>query len=173
MEHVDWQQMLIPGSSLLEIVLRGSVVYLTLFAAFRLLPRRTAGAMGPSDLLVLVLIADAVQNGMAGGYESVTEALVLAATIIGWAQLIDWLDYRFPRLRIAAPGPRQVIRDGEIIWNNLKREQVSEEELRSQLREQGLDSTEDVVAAYIEGDGHLSILRRGRQSMRRKERTAT
>jgi uncharacterized membrane protein YcaP (DUF421 family) len=170
MFEIDWEALLVPSGSLAEVVVRGSFIYLLIFAALRLLPRRAVGAVGASDLLVLVLIADAVQNAMAGEYHSITEGAVLAGTIFGWATLIDWLDYRFPGLRLAAAGPRQVIRQGEILWNNLKREQVSEDELMSELRQQGLDSTRDVIAAYIEGDGHFSVLKRGGQRMRRKER---
>ena len=173
MFDIDWQELFVPSGSLAEIFVRGTVIYLLLFAALRLLPRRTAGALAPSDILVLVIIADAVQNAMAGEYRSITEGVLLAATIFGWATLIDWLDYRFPRLHIGSARAVQVIREGEILWNNLKREQVSEEELMSELRQQGLDSTRDVIAAFIEGDGHFSILRRGGQRMRRKESRAT
>lgn len=67
MFDLDWSTLLIPTESLVEIAIRGTVVYLVLFLAMRLLPRRTIGALGPSDLLVVVLIADAVQNAMAGG----------------------------------------------------------------------------------------------------------
>jgi uncharacterized membrane protein YcaP (DUF421 family) len=82
---IDWEKLLVPSGSLAEIVIRGTVIYLALFAAVRLLPRRTVGSLGSSDLLVLVVIADAVQNGMAGEYRSITEGLALAGTIFGWA----------------------------------------------------------------------------------------
>ena len=173
MFEIDWQALFVPSGSLAEIFIRGTVIYLLLFAALRFLPRRTAGALAPSDILVLVIIADAVQNAMAGEYHSITEGVLLAATIFGWATFIDWLDYRFPRWHIGSAREVQVIRDGEILWNNLEREQVSEEELMSELRQQGLDSTRDVIAAFIEGDGHFSILKRGGQRMRRKESRAT
>src|SRR6476659_1641776 len=100
MGDVDWHQLFHPSRPLLETVVRGTIVYLSLFLAMRFLPRRTIGATGPSDLLVIVLIADAVQQGMAGEYKSVTEALLLAGVIFGWAMLIDFLDARFPRLQL-------------------------------------------------------------------------
>ena len=156
----DWQSLLVPSGSVLEIMVRGTVVYLTLFACFRLLPRRTLGGLGPSDLLIIVLIADAVQNAMGNNYESVSEGLVLAATIIGWSQVIDWLDYRLPHLNLASAAPRPLIRDGRILRRNLAREQITEEELMSELRQQGLESTEEVRLAFIEGDGRFSVLRR-------------
>ena len=157
----DWQALFIPSNSLTEIVVRGTVIYLALFLAMRFLPRRTVGGMGPSDLLLIVLIADAVQNGMGGRYESITEALVLAAVLFAWDALIDWLDFRFPQLAIAAGRPVIVIRDGMIIHRNLARERMSEEELMSQLRQHGIDSPRSVRSAFIEGDGHMSVLLRG------------
>lgn len=160
MFDIDWQQLLVPSGSVAEIVLRGSVVYLVLFAVLRLMPRRTIGSMGPSDLLVLVIIADAVQNAMSDGYESLTEGLVLAATIVAWATVIDWLDYRYPHWHLASAKPLPLIRDGQLLHANLKRQQVTEEEVMAQLRQHGLASARDVVTAYLEGDGRMSVLTR-------------
>ena len=160
MFEVDWQQMLIPSGSVLEIFLRGTLIYLALFVTMRFIPRRTIGSMGPSDLLVVVLIADAVQNGMADSYESVTEALVLAATIIGWAMLIDRIDHRFPQLHLAEGKPLRLISDGVLLRENMKRQQITEEEVMAQLRQHGLDSPRTVVSAFLEGDGRISVLTR-------------
>ncbi len=161
MFEFDWQALFIPSGSLVEIAVRGTVIYLALFAAMRLLPRRTVGGMGPSDLLLVVLIADAVQNGMGGKYESLTEALLLAAVLFAWDAFIDWLDFRFPKLAIGSARPVMVIRDGKVIHRNLAREQISEDELMAQLRQHGIDSPRGVRSAYIEGDGHMSVLLRG------------
>ena len=72
--EIDWQSVFIPSLHIGEIVLRGTIVYLFLFILLRLL-RRGAGAIGISDLLVVVLIADAAQNAMASEYKSITEGL--------------------------------------------------------------------------------------------------
>ena len=79
-----------------EIVVRGSAIYLSLWAIFRFVVHRDVGAVGIADILVLVLVADAAQNAMAGGYHTVGEGLVLIATLIAWNVLFDWLAYRFP-----------------------------------------------------------------------------
>src|SRR5215212_8635572 len=94
---IDWRAVFVPTVSLLEIVLRGTVVYLLLFFVLRLL-RREAGALGISDLLVVVLIADAAQNAMSSEYKSVTEGAALVGTIIAWDYALDWLGYTFPPL---------------------------------------------------------------------------
>jgi uncharacterized membrane protein YcaP (DUF421 family) len=163
---IDWESLFIPSQSLLEIVIRGTVIYLALFLAMRLLPRRTIGAIGPSDLLVVVLIADAVQNGMAGEYHSITEAIVLVAVIFGWATLIDWLDFRFPQWHLAEAGPLKLIANGEFLRANMKRQLITEEELIAQLRLHGQDSPQSVVSAYVEGDGQISVILRGHEPLK-------
>lgn len=96
---VDWQSLLALNVPLLEIVVRGSAIYWFLFVLFRLLVRRELGAVGMADLLVLVIIADAAQNAMAGEYTTITEGMVLIATVMGWNVFIDGLVYRFPFAR--------------------------------------------------------------------------
>jgi uncharacterized membrane protein YcaP (DUF421 family) len=160
MFDVDWSRLFMPSASLPEIFLRGSVIYLALFAAMRFLPRREVGGLGAADLLVIVLIADAVQAGMSGRYESITEGLLLAGTIFLWATLIDWLDYRFPHLRLAEGPPVMVVKHGRLLRRNMRREQVTEDEVHEQLRLHGYEKLEDVAAAYIEGDGQFSVLGR-------------
>src|SRR6185436_17183725 len=94
MQHaIDWHRMFVPSGSLVELVIRGSLMYLLILAGFRIF-RRDAGSLSVSDLLVVVLIADASQNGMAGEYHSLTEGAVIVATIFAWNYLLDWLAYR-------------------------------------------------------------------------------
>lgn len=118
MFDVDWEALWVPSGSLAEIAIRGAVVYLALFVAMRLLPRREVGGVGPADILVVVIIADAVQQAMAGGYRSITEGLLLAAVIFAWATLIDAIDYRFPQLHLAAARPKLVVSKGRFIHRN-------------------------------------------------------
>ena len=164
MFDVDWAKLFVPNLPLLEVFIRGSVIYLALFAVMRFLPRREVGGLGAADILVIVLIADAVQNGMSGQYESITEGLLLALTIFGWASLIDWLDFRFPALRLAEGPPLMVVRNGRMLRRNMDREQVTEDEVMAQLRQHGFEKLEDVASAYIEGDGQFSVLGKRRDS---------
>jgi uncharacterized membrane protein YcaP (DUF421 family) len=158
---IDWQRLFVPGGSLAEIALRGAVMYLALFCLFRLLPRRHIGLLGTSDLLVVVLIADAAQNGLAGEYRSITEGLVLVGTILLLDYGIDWADYRFPALRLNPTHPVPLVRDGRVVLGTMSREKITEEELMALLREQGVEDLRDVAQAFIEGDGHVSVFRRG------------
>jgi uncharacterized membrane protein YcaP (DUF421 family) len=155
---IDWAELFVPSGSLLEVMVRGTVLYLSLFTMLRLLPRRQVGSVGVSDLLVLVLLADAAQNGMSGDYQSITEGVVLVATILAWNYLIDWLDHRFPALRINASGPLLLVRDGRMVRANMRREKVTMDELMRQLRQHGIEDIAAVKRAYVEGDGRISII---------------
>ena len=144
-----------------EIVFRGSVLYLGLFTLFRFVVRRDVGAVGIADLLVLVLVADAAQNAMAGGYDTIAEGLILVGTLVGWNVLFDWLAFRFPRFaRFAEPPPLLLVRDGKVQHRNLRREFVTLGDLMGKLRGFGIDDLGDVEKAYMESDGEITVVPR-------------
>lgn len=116
MGTIHWPELFGIDTSLLEIAIHGGVVYLALFVLLRLARRRETAAMGVTDLLVLVLLADAAQNAMAGGYQSITDGIVLVAAIISCALTLDWLGYRLPRVRpLIRPTPVRLIQDGVVL----------------------------------------------------------
>ncbi|HEX2980563.1 MAG TPA: YetF domain-containing protein, partial [Anaerolineaceae bacterium] len=150
-----------PDTPILEIFVRGSVMYLALFVLLRVILKREAGTVGISDLLVVVLLADAAQNGMAGNYQSISDGVLLVATIILWSYFLDWLGYRFPRIeRLIHPSPLALVKDGRILRNNLRKEFITEDELMEMIREEGVARVEDVREAYMEGDGRVSVITR-------------
>jgi uncharacterized membrane protein YcaP (DUF421 family) len=156
--ELDWKSIFVPSVPLLEIVLRGSIVYLFLFFLLRIL-RRQAGALDIQDLLVVVLLADAAQNAMASEYKSITDGLILVSTIIFWDYLLNWLDFRFPKLRhVLRPSPSLLIKNGRLQRYNMRRELITEEELMEKLREQGIDNVAEVEESYLEPDGQVSVI---------------
>lgn len=143
-----------------ELVLRGSLIYWFLFLLFRFVLRRDAGSMGLADILMVVLIADAAQNGMSGEYKTVTEAAVLVGTIGFWNYTIDWLSFHLPAFaRFAEPGIVPLVRHGRVLGANLRRELITIDELKSQLRESGVASIKEVKHAFLESDGHVSVIK--------------
>jgi uncharacterized membrane protein YcaP (DUF421 family) len=119
-------------------VIRGTIAYLAIFVLLRLVFKRQSGNVRMSDLLVLVLIADAAQNAMAANYQSVPDGLLLVVTIIGWAYVFDCLGYHIPLIgRFVHPEPLLIVKGGRMLRHNMRKELITLEELMSQLREQG------------------------------------
>ncbi|MBR1124534.1 DUF421 domain-containing protein [Bradyrhizobium lablabi] len=158
--QISWSDVFLPNLGIAEIIVRGTLMYLGLFFVLRFMARRQAGHFGPADLLVIVLIADAAQNGLGKEYQSVTEGLVLVATIVTWEYVIDWLTYRYAVLRpILRPPSLTVIKDGRIVDEAMRKELLLTEELLSQLRQHQIEKVEDVKLARLEGDGQFSAIR--------------
>lgn len=165
---MDWNSLFSFDVPVLEIILRGSVIYISLFILLRVVLKRQAGSLGMTDLLLITLIADASQNAMAGQYMSLSAGIVLVSTIIFWSYAFDWLSYKFPWFnRLTEPRPLLLIRDGQMLRQNMRRELITEDELMSKLREEGLDDMGRVKEAFMESDGHISFIQ---QEQRRKSR---
>jgi len=145
----------------LEIVLRGTLVYWLLFSIFRFVLRRDVGAVGIADILLLVIVADAAQNAMAGEYKTFSEGAILVCTIVGWNWLLDVLSWRFEIVRrFTTPSTITLVRDGVLQLRNMRREFITREEVEQKLREQGIAKLSDVKVAYLEGDGQISVIKR-------------
>ena len=146
-----------------ELVVRGTIVYWFLFLLLRFVLRRDVGSIGLADILLLVIIADAAQNAMSGGYTSVTEGVILVSTIAGWNWLLDMAAFRFERVRrLLEPRPIALVREGKAMRRNLRREMITDDELMAKLRQHGLDKLEDVKLATMESDGEISVIPRER-----------
>ncbi|HSV36207.1 MAG TPA: YetF domain-containing protein [Ramlibacter sp.] len=142
-----------------ELVLRGTAMYWFLFLLLRFVLRRDIASIGIADLLLLVLIADAAQNAMSGGYESVTDGCILVATIAGWNWLLDLVAFRVAWVRrLVEPKPLPLIRNGTALRRNLRREMITDEELRAVLRHHGVEKLDQVKLATMEADGEISVI---------------
>jgi uncharacterized membrane protein YcaP (DUF421 family) len=158
MFDVDWQALFGVEKSLLELFIRGSVMYWFLFAMFRFVIRRDVGAVGVADVLLIVIIADASQNAMSDDYESITEGFVLVATLIFWNVATNWAGFHWRWFaRFADAQPLLLIRDGKLLEGNMRREWLTHDELMSKLREQGVERPDEVRWAYMEADGQISV----------------
>jgi len=170
---IDWADLLIPTHSAAEMVLRGTVMYLSLFVILRFVMVRQTSTIGIADILVIVVIADAAQNGFAKEYKSITEGIVLVLTIVFWNLFLNWISYRFkPLERLLSPAPLPLVKNGKMNRRNMRQEFITEEELMSQVRQQGIAELEQIKEACLEANGELSVIKLDEQesSARRKSK---
>jgi uncharacterized membrane protein YcaP (DUF421 family) len=107
-----------------------------------------------------VLIADAAQNAMAGGYQTVTEGIILVSTIAGWNWLLDMVAYRFQSVRrLIEARPLPLVRDGKLMRRNLRHEMITVDELMAKLRERGVEGLDQVKSVTMESDGEISVIK--------------
>ncbi len=142
-----------------DIVVRVAIVYVALLIGLRLAGKRELGQMTPFDLVVLLLIANAVQNAMVGPDTSVTGGLIAAGVLVAGNYGIAVLRERSPWLRRAVEGsPTLLINNGRFVPEHLRRERLDEEEVMMAIREHGLKDAQDVQTAVLETDGTISIV---------------
>lgn len=156
---MDWAGLFAFDTPPSEIFIRGTVVYIAIYALLRVVLKREAGTNGITDLIVVVLIADAAQNGMAGSYHSISDGVLLVGVIIGWSYLLNWAGHRWPAVaRILRPGPLLVIHEGQFLYANMRKEMITEEQVREQARKQGIADLSVVREGRMESDGQFSFL---------------
>jgi uncharacterized membrane protein YcaP (DUF421 family) len=156
----DWSSIIQPETPILELVLRGTAMYLAVLVLLRLMPRRSGGELGRMDLVFLLLIAEAATHSL-GGYDSIADALIVIATLMAWDYITNFLSHRFSWFeRLLSAPPVQVIRDGNLLLRNMRREYLTEDELMSALRRKGFEGPEEVKAAWVESEGRIAIVRR-------------
>lgn len=147
------------GSSLPEIVLRTAVVYLFLIAVIRISGKREVGQMSVLELVVILIISDAVQNSMVGENVTIWGGLVAVLTLLGLDYLLKALTGRSRRLRAAIEGePRLLVRDGHLLERAMREERIEREQVQAALREHGLLRIDDVRLAVLETDGTISVI---------------
>ena len=165
---------LTPDVSILETIVRGVVMYLAIFVLVKVVLRGRTSAVTISDLLVVMLVSDAAQNAMAANYISITNGFVLVATIFATSFVIDWLAFRSPRLRqFVHPEKKALVMNGRLIRTTLRDELITEEELMTQLRINGIDDLAEVKAAYLEGNGEVSVIHAPAPGPRTDDRPGT
>ena len=142
-----------------EILLRTFVVYVTVLILLRAAGKRELGQMTPFDLVVILVIANAVQNAMTGGDNSLTGGILAASTLTIVNIAVGRWGYLIPFFRrLVASEPRVLLRDGTPLVEAMASERVDLEELEMAAREHGIDDLKDVTAAVLEEDGSISII---------------
>lgn len=146
-------------SSIAEIVVRSSVVYLTILLGFRLAGKRHVSQLSILDFALVLLVSNAVQNAMVGSDTSLVGGIVAAATLMGINFALTRLLFRRDRFAHLMSGePRLLVRNGRYIESNLQHESIRPEEIDEQIREHGFGDISQVRTAILEIDGSISVI---------------
>lgn len=142
-----------------HFVLRAVVVYVLVMVLIRASGKRAVGQFTPFDLVLLILIGNAVQNGLNGGDNSLTGAALLAGCLIGLNYAVAFVVARNPRVRAVVEGRAVVLaRDGRVFREVLRRELVSNADFHEAMREAGCNEIEKIRLATLETNGRINIL---------------
>ena len=144
-----------------EIPLRTALVYFSILVGVRLAGKREIGQMTAFDLVLLLLLSNAVQNAMTGPDTSVIGGIEAAVTLFIVNALIVYVAFKFPGVQRQLAGKATVlISRGKIEQQNLRTELITQDELLAALREHGVESPADVALAVLEVDGSISVVRK-------------
>lgn len=147
-------------TDVVDLILRAAIVYIVLLLGIRLTGKREVGQMTPFDLVLLLLISNAVQNSMIGPYNALTAGLVAAITLLLFNRGMSRLVFKNRKWRRRIEGsPSLLIFDGQLNRETLQREGVTETDLRAALREHGVELFSQVHMAVLEVDGNISVIR--------------
>jgi len=149
------------GSSLPDVVLRTAIVYVFVVVALRLSGKREVGQMSVLELVVILVISDAVQNSMVGENTTLWGGLIAVVTLLAMDFGLKAVTNRSKTLSKAIEGePRLLVRDGRLLSKAIKEEGLETEEVRAAIRSHGLVGPEDVRLAVLETDGSISVIPR-------------
>lgn len=141
-----------------ELIIRAVAVYLFVVILIRLSGKRQLGQMSATEFVAVLLISNAVQNSMNGGDNSLVAGLILAVVLMLVSWSIAWVNFRSRKLSAVFEGtPRILVRHGQPITENLRRELISLNELRTMVRKQGILHLKNVKLAILESDGTLTV----------------
>jgi uncharacterized membrane protein YcaP (DUF421 family) len=147
------------GSTLPEIIARTAIVYLFLVVVLRISGKRQVGQLSILELIVILVISDAVQNSMVGENTTIWGGLVAVVTLLTLDLALSRFAERSRRVRRAVEGePRLLIRDGKLLERALHDEGVSPDDVRVAIRHNGLERVEEVRLAVLETDGSISVI---------------
>ncbi|HEX3224568.1 MAG TPA: YetF domain-containing protein [Gaiellaceae bacterium] len=145
----------------MDIVFRGVVVFVFLYGLMRVIGRRELSSLEPFDLILLVVLGDAVQQGLTQDDYSLTGAVLAIGTIAILQLVVSYANFRFPRLRPLLDGePIVIVEHGKTIDKNMRRERVTMEDVMQAARQQNIRSLDDVDWAVMETSGAISFIKK-------------
>jgi uncharacterized membrane protein YcaP (DUF421 family) len=146
-----------------EIAARATIVYLAIILVVRLMPKRKTGHISPNDMLTLIVIGGMATDAIMGGSTSIGDILLLIGIVLAWGYVLDLMEFRVPALSRLLREPETVlVENGQLLRRNMRSEMVTEDELMSVLRKQGISDLSGVRSACLEADGEISVIGAGR-----------
>jgi uncharacterized membrane protein YcaP (DUF421 family) len=144
-----------------EIVVRSLLVYLFLLVILRITGKRQVGQLAPFDLVLLLVLSNAVQNSMNGGDNSLIGGLISAVALIGVNYVVSTATFRSKKLEALVEGrPEVLIHNGKLFEEVMKGAQLTHHELASALRQAGCTCVEEVHTAILENNGSITVTQR-------------
>jgi len=143
----------------MDLAIRAVVIFTFIYVLTRVIGRRELSSLEPFDLILLIVIGDAVQQGLTQDDYSVTGAVIVVSTFALLQILVSYVSFRFPRLRPMLDGePIVVVQDGKAIDRNLRRERLSIVEVLEAARQEQISSLDEIAWAVLETSGKISII---------------
>ena len=143
----------------MDIALRAAFLYAFVVFLMRVMGRRELSSLSPLDLVLLIVLGDAIQQGMTQDDYSITGAVLVVGTFAVLQLLTSYASFRFVRLRPILEGePIVIIQNGKLLDRNLKRERLTEDEVLEEARQQQITSLDDVEWAVLENSGKISFI---------------
>jgi len=144
-----------------DLVLRAAVVFVFVVVLTRVIGRRELGSLAPIDLILLIILGDALQQGLTQDDYSVTGAFLVVGTLAVLQVFTSWMTYRVPFTRKVLEGePLIVVQDGKLIDKNLKRERMTLEEVTESARMHEIGSLDEFQWAVLERNGEISFIKK-------------
>ena len=144
-----------------ELIVRSAVVYAALIFILRLTGKRQVGQLAPFDLVLLLVLSNAVQNSMNGGDNSLVGGLISAVTLVGANYVVGRATFNSKRLEGIIEGrPQIIVHNGKVFEDVMAKAQLTHHELQAALRQAGCACVEDVQSAVLENNGSISVLTR-------------
>jgi uncharacterized membrane protein YcaP (DUF421 family) len=144
----------------MDLVLRATVIFAFVLVLTRVIGKRELSSLQPFDLILLIVLGDALQQGLTQDDYSLTGAVLVVGTIAILQVLVSWVSYRFPRSRPLLEGePVIIVQDGKVIERNIKRERITVEEIAEEARKQQISHLSDVRFAVLETSGEISFIK--------------
>jgi uncharacterized membrane protein YcaP (DUF421 family) len=144
----------------MDIVLRAAVAYVFIIVLLRVTGRRELSSMGPTDLVLLVVIGDLIQNGVTQSDMSVTGVLIAVTTFALLSVASSYLVFRSRRARRIIEGtPLIVVQDGKPVEANLRNERMTLDDVMEEARRQQIERLEEVKWAVLEANGSVSFIK--------------